>query len=107
MEGKRAAERAEKRRYWEGLLKSWKESGLTQAQYCREKNLPVHRFLYWRKLILPENTPATLVELPIPGPMPNRLSPISVVVDGRCRIEIARGFDPATLEQVLRVVCGL
>jgi hypothetical protein len=104
MEKNRAVERVEKRKYWEGQLNSWKASGLTQAAYCREKNLGVRRFLYWKKRIFPERPSATLVELPMRSVLAD--SPITVVVDGRCRIEIDKGFDPETLEKVLRVVCG-
>ncbi len=84
----RAAESAEKRRYWEEELRSWKESGRTQAEYCRDKNLHVHQFLYWRKRIFPQKTNATLVELPMRGSLPAPSSAITVVVDGCCRVEI-------------------
>jgi len=112
MEKTRAAERAEKLRYWKDQLEKWKGSGLTQAQYCRENNLRVHRFLYWRKRILPEKPPqVSLVELPIQRAVSEPLPPhgvaISLVVDGHYRIEIDKGFDPATLDQVIRIVSRL
>jgi hypothetical protein len=112
MEKTRAAERAEKRRYWKDQLEKWKGGGLTQAQYCRENNLSVHCFLYWRKRILPAKPPqVSLVELPIPRPVSGPLPPhgvaISLVVDGHYRIEIDKGFDPATLDQVIRILSRL
>ena len=107
MNENRAAERAEKRRYWEEELKNWKESGLTQAEYCRDKDLHVHQFLYWRKRIFPEKSSATLVELPVRATTPCRSSAITLVVDGSFRIEIGEGFDPLMLEQVVRIVSRL
>ena len=107
MEKNRAAERAEKRWYWEEKLKGWKQSGQTRANYCRERNLAVHQFWYWRKRLCPEKTAATLVELPMRARMPGPSSAISLIVDGGCRIEIREGFNPSMLEQVLRIICRL
>lgn len=104
MEKNRAAERAEKRRLWEVRLKNWKASGLSQAQYCREHGLGVHRFIYWKKRIMPEKI--SLVELPIPGLL-RSLPALCLVVGEHYRIEIQEGFDAASLQQVIRIVNGL
>jgi len=101
----RDEERAEKRRIWEAHLKSWKESGLSQAKFCREKELEARRFLYWKKRIMPQK--ASFVEIAISRPSYSAVSPISIVVGGHYRIEIQEGFNPASLEQVLKVVGGL
>jgi len=67
MEQSKAAERAEKRRIWKQELENWKSSGLSQAEYCRQNELKFHRFVYWRKRVLPDQTGACLVEVPIPN----------------------------------------
>ena len=104
----RLAERRKKQRFWDEHLCGWKESGLSQSAYCREHGLKLHRFLYWKKRLLPEKTAVSMVELPISVLKTRRLlpsaPPICIVFGGRCRIEIPPGFDPASLEAVLRVV---
>ena len=104
MEKSRAAERAEKRRLWENRLRDWNTSGLTQSEYCREHGLRVNQFIYWKKRVMPGTV--TLVEISTPKPL--RSSPdISLLVGAHYRIEIPEGFDPASLELVIRVVSRL
>ncbi|MDR3567175.1 MAG: hypothetical protein P4L43_04030 [Syntrophobacteraceae bacterium] len=58
MEGKRAVEYAEKRRLWQGRLDEWKDSGLSQAAYCRFA-------LVHQKVFIPQSqNQMLLVELP-------------------------------------------
>ena len=104
MEKRRAAERAEKKRLWENRLKDWNASGLTQSQYCREHGLRVNQFIYWKKRVMPGTV--TLVEVPTPKPLRSS-SAISLVIGEHYRLEIPEGFDPASLERVIRVVSRL
>lgn len=107
----RIAERQEKQRYWDEHLSRWKESGLSQSAYCREHQLNLHRFIYWKKRRSPKTPNVSLVELPIStretacllssGP------PLCIVLGVRFRIELRSGFDPASLETVLRVLSRL
>lgn len=107
MEGRRAVEYAEKRRLWQGRLDEWKDSGLTQAGYCRLHNLDARNFQYWKKRILPEScAAAALVEIPV-GALSRRLPvgpTLCLVIDGRYRIEIAPGFDADSLDRLVRVL---
>ena len=34
--------------YWEPYVAEWQHSGLSQIQYCTQKNLSLHKFRYWR-----------------------------------------------------------
>jgi len=105
MEKRRAVEIAEKRKTWEERIKGWKESGLSQAEYCRVHELRKYQFLYWKKRITSES--ARLVEVPIQS-LPSICSPmLSVVVGGVYRIELSEGFDPASVEKLLRVLVRL
>ncbi len=49
METARAAELDAKRKFWATHLSEWKSSGLSQSEYCRQNDLKLHCFLYWRK----------------------------------------------------------
>ncbi len=42
----REQELTEKRRYWKRHIQSWRSSGLTQAEYQRQHNLPQWQFVY-------------------------------------------------------------
>jgi hypothetical protein len=44
-------ENQNKRERWEGILREWHESGLSQRRYCLRQSLPYTAFRYWyRKL---------------------------------------------------------
>ena len=109
MEQTRAAELEAKRRFWEEHLSQWEASGLSQSEYCRQNDLKLHCFLYWRKRqrATVEST-VSLVELPRQeGTVFCFGSALSLVINNRYRIEIHKGFDPALLDGVIRVLMQL
>ena len=40
-------DRIQKRQYWEAKISRWKESGMSQAEYCRGHDLKIKTFSYW------------------------------------------------------------
>ena len=96
---------AEKRRFWEQQIQQWRDSGLTQTEFCRVHNLKAHQLTYWKKRFEPAQAPVSLVELKweptfqIPT-CPNP-SPLRLILNEQFRIEVDRGFDPATLQQLV------
>ena len=39
---------------WPEHFKQWRQSGLTQSEYCSQAGLSRHRFKYWRRKLEPE-----------------------------------------------------
>jgi hypothetical protein len=105
---KRAASRAEKRRFWEDHLGKLEASGLSQAEYCRRNNLALKNLGYWKRRIKSRNPSVSFVELPALRQLPSSLfpisSPLSLVIGGRFRVEIQRGFEHDTLEELIRTL---
>jgi len=89
-------------------MKTWQQSGKTQAAYCEQQGLNLKTFAYWRhRLKKADSTTVRLVELPAEAPRQAEGSAIRVVVDEQFAIEIADDFSPATLSHVLEVLRGL
>lgn len=103
MDKSRAEELAEKRRFWNGHIEGWQDSGLTQTDYCRQHNLIHHRFTYWkRRIVKPQEAPVSLVRVNMANFHTHaNTSPLRLVTDNAYRIEIDRGFDPVALQQLL------
>jgi hypothetical protein len=40
-----------KEEFWRKVLRRWKESGLSQAEFCRKENLKVNTFSSWKHVI--------------------------------------------------------
>jgi hypothetical protein len=51
--------------YWQQQIDAWQRSGLSGAQFCVTQQLVYHRFVYWRRKLVPgdrrptENSPAS------------------------------------------------
>ena len=101
----RSAERAGNRQLWEQHIRSWKESGLAQSEYCRRHNLKEHQFTYWKRKFPVAAGPISLVELELGTALQSRSSaeqaPLRLIVCDQYRIEVERGFDPVALQQLV------
>ncbi len=40
----------EKREFWANHVKKWRDSGLTQADYCQQHQLKSHQLTYWKQV---------------------------------------------------------
>jgi hypothetical protein len=59
---------SEKPAYWQQHFNDWKQSGLSQREYCRQHQLAVSSFGYWRKRLKNHNRPCSkLVPVSIAG----------------------------------------
>ena len=99
-------EQRAKRRFWENHIESWKAGGLSQARYCRNHQLKPHRFVYWKKKLLPaQASPVSLVELSMPQPVQlpqrNQSAKLKVAIGDDFKVEVLPGFDPGTLREII------
>ena len=106
-----AIECAQKLSYWEAMLWWWETSGLSQVEFCRQNELNRHRFQYWKRRIRKSAQTVPFVEL---GGLPNlsggygpKGATLGLILEERFRIEIADGFNPVTLEQLIHTLCRL
>jgi hypothetical protein len=104
-------EREARRRQWERHIREWRESGLSQAEYCRRYRLKPHRMIYWRKRIPDEpstENPAdkSLVEV-FPHQTLNQFKSdepsalLHLIISNRFRIEVQTDFDPSALRRLI------
>jgi hypothetical protein len=86
------------------------ESGLSQAEFCRQMNLSPHSFSYWkRKLDPPPEYDHRFVSQVVPVPLesppsPQNPTPLRLHLGNGFRIDIDPGFCPDTLRELLAVV---
>lgn len=93
-----------KQRYWQRHVEQWKKSGLSQAAYCRECNLNIKSFNYFKSR-LKKNLPVQFVQLPVePVRVPSFLK---LNIGSSFQIDIPDGFSQNTLTQVLQVLGGV
>ena len=96
-------------KFWQSHIESWKDSGLSQAEYCRQNNLKSRIFTYWKLKFSSGDSPLEFVQvcadstpsIPSVPLFNNRGAPLRLTVNCRFAIEIPDGFSPTTLRQVL------
>jgi len=95
----------QKRKYWQAHVKAWKESDLSQAEYCRRQGLKTHRLCYWvnKKSARPDH-PLALVEIPVQKIPVRNDAALKLTIDNHYQVEIADHFLPETLEQILLTI---
>jgi hypothetical protein len=104
---------------WNALLNDFRRSGLTQAEFCRRRQISLHSFrkhLYQPRPPMPvpgdDRSPATTDHhfLPVtilPDPIPSITASrphLELILSNGCRIAVAPGFDPQTLRRLIAVV---
>ena len=96
----------EKRKRWAIHIESWRKSGKTQAQYCRDQGLSRKLFYYWKSKFNDRSADGlSLVPIGIhPIQVHQVRSSFLVVNVGQYKVEIGIGFDSATLGRVIRVL---
>ena len=95
----------QKRKFWQAHIEAWKDSNLSQAEYCRKHRLKTHRLCYWiNKKSAKSDHPLALVEIPLQK-MPVRSdAALRLTIDNHYQVEIADHFLPETLEQILLTI---
>ena len=46
----------EKREHWQTMVKQWKNSGLSQSQFCKQSEIKLATLSYWKKRLSPNST---------------------------------------------------
>ena len=97
--------RAAKREFWEQHIEDWKSSGLSQIQYCRDQNLKLPTFQYWKskldRLSLSRPLIPVTVKSTITSTTSSFPSGVSLSFKDRFHIQLEVGFNPDTLHSIL------
>lgn len=99
--------------FWRNHLLCLERSGLTRADYCKEKGLNYDRFRYWKKVLMTKPGGVESNPKPLSSVQP-KLLPITIKPDelkspgvlGLCRLELRNGnclhlHDRALVEKLL------
>ena len=97
-----------KQQIWFDRIKACEASGLTQAEFCRDKNLSINTFAYYRSQYLakllsvnPNSTPHSFVELHLP---PVVLEPFSLSLPNGIKLSLPQNFNDKQLSKLLGVL---
>ena len=105
------SERIERRKYWTGQVQQWRESGLTQREFCKREGISIERLGAWKRRLDHENrSESSIVAVPpkiVSSALFTSRPALGLLVDERYRVEIPDAFSPSTLEAILQVLSRL
>jgi len=95
-------ETASSNKIWQTHIKAWEKSGLSGKEYCRQRQLSYHAFVYWKKKLGLRQPTATFF-LPVPTNLHqgDTGSGLKIEVGNRFKIEVPDGFTARTLARVI------
>jgi len=103
---------------WPDQIKSWKQSGLSQAAYCRREKISYSTFLYWRRRYEKPKIPTSdisfvrldstvvndSISLPNMVDSPGTTSSGIRIFFDPLSVSVSANFSPTTLSQVIRIL---
>lgn len=90
----------EKRIKWEEKIRKQRKSGLSMSRWCRDNQIVISVFCYWRDRIFPKTDPGQLIFTELKDPTHHSLA---IEYHG-FRVCIDKHFDPTLLKQCLSVL---
>jgi hypothetical protein len=97
----------------EQLVAEFESSGLNRSEFCRERGLALSTLARYRRGQVQQTSTGsnTLLAVEVsgqaPGPVAATCRALAVVLRGGRRVEVGRGFDARTLEQLVHVLEGI
>jgi hypothetical protein len=100
-----------KKNLWKHHIESWKKSGLSQAEYCRQHTLKAYVFGYWKKRFRSPQEPdypSKMLPVKLISEAKSELAPdssgISLSLDQRYTIHLAETFNSHTLSKLIDIL---
>jgi len=102
-----------KRRFWLAHIQAWQKSGLLQSDYCRQHDLSIHQFGYWKRKIKANDRQGEKPKfVPVPviladsGSENDQFDSGLEVQVGNVTIKLANGFNAEALSRAVSILGG-
>ncbi len=97
--------------YWGRQVENWIESGLSQTQYCKDQQLKLPTFQYWKSKLGRLSLSRPLIPVTIKSTISSTSgyfpSGVSLSVKDRFNIQLEIGFNQDTLLSILDLLESL
>jgi transposase-like protein len=90
---------------WQDMLKVWEQSGSSRTEFCREHDVSVSTFDYWRKKQRDNvDESSRLVKIPRTATAVLETANIRIIIDSRLSVDLRDGFTAENLSTVLQAI---
>ena len=93
--------------HWRTVIKKHATSGLSAAAFCREQDISIHQFRWWKRRFRKDDSQSKesgFFQL-VPFSK-SQHSGIRIHLNNGVFIEVEQGFNPHTLRGVIDAICG-
>jgi transposase len=95
----------QKEQEWRRRLQAWQRSGLSVSAFCRRYGVAENRLYAWRRILAERDAEqATFVPVRLLAENGSADGALEVLLACGRRLRVSRGFDAATLRQLLGVL---
>ncbi len=109
MKSEKTITKQKKRSSWFNHIKQWKTSGQSQSHYCRDNQLKLHQFIYWKQVFNPKQkvkpnmpTESGFVAVQLASAQRSPSSSMVIQLPNGIRIEHAQSNDLALIHEITR-----
>lgn len=95
-----------KSEFWKPHIAGWRDSGQSQAAYCRQHGLDLKRFGYWRRTLAPTDEASSLpalVPIVVSG-APSADERVEVRLPNGLQVWLPNGMGPTRLVPMVRAL---
>ena len=86
---------------WQDRITGWQESGISQSQFCRENNLSLATFCYWKKRLV-EQTDNKFIQVPI---FSQKSEQVKLIIPGGIKIIFKKNTELKIISTILEAIC--
>lgn len=97
----------DKQSFWEPHIRGWKESGISQADYCRDQELNIRVFGYWKRKLCRKTPGQGFVPVlikPAEAAIGRSDASLRLIIREAMCVEIGDRFSSDTLRRLLDTV---
>jgi len=90
----------QRREHWQDLLRRWRASGLSQAQFCRRRRIPVWKFVWWKRRLGVEGVAPDSPFVPVQVVAPSSAGELELTLRGGRILRFGTDVEAAKLAEI-------
>ncbi len=99
-------EKTQKDDVWRARIGEWRNSGQTQAGYCREKRIALSTFGYWRRRLTEPVLPQRFVRMAAVDTRPATRKRLTLILPDGLKVVFSERTPMSSVVEILEKLCG-
>ena len=88
---------------WKERIHQWRSSGLSQAAWCEQQNIPPNQLCYWKKKLLPSLLSSKLIPVSVSEPSVNSSCEATISLPSGLQLKIQTADIAGLVQELSRL----